>query len=44
MNHVFTKKKGAGIMKVSKALMTLMTSSFQKGTSDKYQVFRNGLI
>jgi hypothetical protein len=41
MNHVFTKKKGAGIMKVSKALMT---SSFQKGTSDRYQVFRNGLI
>jgi hypothetical protein len=29
------------MMKVSKALMT---SSFQKGTSDRYQVFRNSLI
>jgi hypothetical protein len=28
-------------MKVSKALMT---SSFQKGTSDRYQVFRNSLM
>jgi hypothetical protein len=29
------------MMNVSKALMT---SSFQKGTSDRYQVFRNSLI
>jgi hypothetical protein len=29
------------VMKVSKALMT---SSFQQGTSDRYQVFRNSLI
>jgi hypothetical protein len=34
----FTKKKETGVMKVSKALMT---SSFQNGTSDRYQVFRN---
>jgi hypothetical protein len=32
----FYKEKGLGMMKVSKALMT---SSFQQGTSDRYQVF-----
>jgi hypothetical protein len=41
MNHVFYKEKGTGVMKVSKALMT---SSFQQGTSDTYQVFRNSSI
>jgi hypothetical protein len=37
----FYKEKEVGMMKVSKALMT---SSFQKATSDRYQVFRNSLI
>jgi hypothetical protein len=40
MNHVFTKKRRLGVMKVSKALMT---SSFKHGTSNRYKVLRNSL-
>jgi hypothetical protein len=38
---MFYREKWDGMMKVSKALMT---SSFHKGTSDRYQVFSNSLI
>jgi hypothetical protein len=41
MNHVFTKKKGLGMMKVSKALMA---SSFKQSTSDRYKVLRNNKL